>query len=74
MVCRHGSQCYLVVNDDAFDDGFVQHLLVPVLQSLGLGYLHISWVTVEYVVITLARRTRPDVCHRVPVNHTYIVQ
>ena len=32
---------YLVVNDDSFNDGLVKHLLVPVLEALGFGDLHV---------------------------------
>lgn len=41
--------------------GLVQHLSVPFLEALGFGDLLIGRVTVEDVVITFARRTRPNV-------------
>ena len=56
---------HLVVDDNSLNDGLVQHFLVPVLQSLGLGDLLFWRVTVENVVIPLWRRARPDVSHGV---------
>lgn len=56
---------HLVVNDDTFNDGFVQHLLVPVLKALGFGNLHVRGVAVEYVVVPLAGGAGPDVGHAV---------
>ena len=62
----------LVVDDNALYDGLVKHLLVPVLKPLGLGYLHVGWMAVEDIVVTFARWTRPDVCHRVAaISHQY---
>jgi len=65
---RTSSCSYLVVNDNAFNDGLIQHLLVPVLQSLWFGNFHVDWVTVEYIVISFTRRTSPDVCHCIPAH------
>lgn len=44
----------------------VQHLPVPLLQSLGLWDLLVGRVAVENVVVAFARWTRPDVALRVP--------
>lgn len=52
---------YLVVVYYALCYGFVEHLLVPLLQSLGLWDLLIQRMAVEDVVIALARRASPDV-------------
>ena len=59
------SNTYLVVNHHSFNDGLVKHLLVPILQTLGLGDLLLWWVTVENVVITLWRWAGPNVSHGV---------
>lgn len=55
----------LVIGDGMFDNAFVQHFPIPILQTLWLGYLLLGRMNVEYVVISLARRTGPNVCHRV---------
>ena len=52
---------HLVVNDNPLDDRLVEHLLVPVSQSLGLGDLHVGRVAVEDVVVSFARWTGPYV-------------
>ena len=52
--------------DDALSYSLVQHLLVPLLQSLGLGDLLVHGVAVEDVVVTLTGWTRPDVARGVP--------
>lgn len=52
--------------DDALGDGFVQHLLVPLLQPLWLGDLLVGRVAVEDVVIPFARWTGPNVTRRKP--------
>lgn len=54
-------ESYLVVVHDALSDSLVQHLFVPLLQALGLWDLLIHGVTMEDVVITFTRRTRPNV-------------
>lgn len=46
---------------DPLCEGFVQHLSVPLLESLWLGDLLIGGVAVEDVVVSLTGRTRPDV-------------
>lgn len=51
----------LVVGDDAVSESLVEHLLVPLLESLWLRNLLIQRMAVEDVVITLAWGTRPDV-------------
>ena len=54
-----------VVQHDPLDDAFVQHLLVPLLESLWFWNFLIRRMAVEDVVITLGGRTRPDVSHSV---------
>ena len=56
----------LVVVEDALGEGLVKHLAVPLLQSLGLGDLLVGGVTVEDVVVTLARGAGPDMRRHVP--------
>ena len=56
--------------DDPLGHGFVQHLLVPLLQTLGLGDLLVHGVAVEDVVVPLAGRTGPDVARGVAGNRT----
>lgn len=51
---------------DALGDGFVQHLLVPLLQPLRLGDLLVGRVTVEDVIVAFAGRTGPNVTRRKP--------
>ena len=63
----------LVVDDDALDDGFVEHLAVPVLQPLRLWDFHLRRMTVEDVVVTLARRTCPDVRHGITIKQSKLV-
>lgn len=53
--------CYLVVEDDAIIECFVEHLLVPLLEAFRLRNFLVRRMAVEDVVIALARRTRPDV-------------
>lgn len=55
---------HFVIVDDALRDGFVQHLLVPLLQPLGLGDLLVGRVAVEDVVVPFAGRTGPNVTRR----------
>lgn len=52
---------YLIVMHDALCYGFIQHLFIPLLQPLGLGYLLVCRVTVEDVIISFTRRASPDV-------------
>ena len=52
---------YLVVVHYPLCHGFVQHLLVPLLEAFGLWDLLICRVTVEDVVVPFTRRTGPDV-------------
>lgn len=51
---------YLVVMHDPLRHRFVQHLLIPLLQSFGLWDLLIDRVTVEDVVVPLAGWAGPD--------------
>ena len=61
-VCVSGS--HPIVIDDIVGFPAVQHLLVPLHQSLGFGYLLLRRVAVEDIVITLTGWARPDVgCH-----------
>lgn len=53
--------CHLIIQDNLLDDGFIEHLFVPILQPLRLGNLHVGRVAVEDVVITLRGGTCPDV-------------
>jgi len=52
---------YLVVMHDALCYRFIQHLFIPLLQPLGLGYLLVCRVTMEDVIISFTRRASPDV-------------
>lgn len=52
--------------DDAFWHRLVQHLFVPLLQSLGFGYLLVRRMAVEDVVISFTGRARPDVSSSIP--------
>lgn len=51
---------YLVVMHYPLRHRFVQHLLIPLLQSFGLWDLLISRVTVEDVVVPLTGWAGPD--------------
>lgn len=51
---------YLVIMHDSFRHSFVQHLLIPLLESFGLRDLLIGRVTMEDVVIPFAGWARPD--------------
>ena len=46
--------------DDSLGHSFVEHLFVPLLQSLGLGYLLVRGVAMEDVVVSFTWRTRPN--------------
>lgn len=59
----------LVVVEDALGKGFVEHLAVPLLQSLGLGDLLVGGMAMEDVVVTLARGAGPDMCRHVPISN-----
>lgn len=62
LMCRIPDEgLYLVVMHDPLRHGFVQHLLIPLLQSFGLGDLLIGRVTVEDVVVPLTGGAGPDV-------------
>lgn len=52
---------YLIVMHNALRYGFIQHLFIPLLQPLRLGYLLVCRVTVKDVVISFTRRASPDV-------------
>lgn len=52
--------------DDALWHRLVQHLFVPLLQSLGFGYLLIRRMAVEDVVISFTGRAGPDVSSSIP--------
>lgn len=41
----------LVVEHNAFDDAFIKHLLVPVLQPLRLWYLLLRWMAMKDVIV-----------------------
>lgn len=56
---------YLVVVEYPLCKGLVQHLTVPFLQALRFGDLLIGGVTVEDVVVTFARRARPNMSRHV---------
>jgi len=73
MLQKHDeSGTHLIVDDDAFDNGLVEHLPVPVLQALRLRDFHVSRVTVEDVIVSLAGWTCPDVSHCVATaTHTF---
>lgn len=65
-VVLHGLLQYiLVVEDDPLDDALVQHFLIPLLETFGLGDLLLGRMAVEYVVVPLGRGAGPDVCHGV---------
>lgn len=59
-------EAHFVIVDDSLGDGFVQHLLVPLLQPLWLGDLLVGRVTVENVIVPFAGRTGPNVTRRKP--------
>ena len=59
---------YLVVMHDPLRHGLVQHLLVPLLQSLGLRDLLIHRVTVEDVVIALTGWASPYMPRGIPTH------
>ena len=50
----------LVIMDDSLGHSFVEHLFVPLLQSLGLGYLLVRGVAMEDVVVAFTWWTRPN--------------
>lgn len=52
---------YLVVVQDSFSEGLVQHLPIPVLKPLRFGDLLLVGMTVEDVVIPFTWWTRPNV-------------
>ena len=53
---------YLVVDHHALQNGSIEHLLVPVLQTPWFGHALLGRMAVKNVVVAFARRTRPDVC------------
>lgn len=57
---------HFIIVDDAFRNGFIQHFLIPLLQSFGLGNLLVYRVAMEDIIIPFAGGTRPDVTCRVP--------
>lgn len=59
---------HLIVVDNALSERLIQHLLVPLLQALGLGDLLIGRVAVEDVVVALTRGTGPDVPSHIPAG------
>ena len=58
--------------DDSLGHSFVEHLFVPLLQSLGLGYLLVRGVAMEDVVISFTWGTGPDVPCHIPAEHTQL--
>lgn len=64
----------LVVMQDPLSKSLVQHLSVPLLESLGLGYLLVSRVAVENVVISFTGWTGPDVTRHIPEEGDKICQ
>ena len=59
-------KAYSVVVDDVVGLATVQHLPVPFHESLWFGNLLLHGVAVEDVVISLTRRTGPDVGRHEP--------
>lgn len=57
---------HLVIMDDALRHRLVQHLFVPLLQSLGFRYLLVRRMAVEDVVISFTGWARPDVSSSIP--------
>lgn len=57
---------HFIIVDDALRNGFIQHFLIPLLQSFRLGNLLVYWVAMEDVVIPFTGWTCPDVTCRVP--------
>lgn len=57
---------HFVIVDDAFRNGFIQHFLIPLLQSFGLGNLLVYGVAMEDIIIPFTGWTCPDVTCRVP--------
>ena len=55
----------LVLADNPVGNPLVQHLLVPILQTLRLRYLLLRRMAVEDVVVAFGRGTGPDVRHGV---------
>ncbi len=53
----------LVINHHSFNDGFIKHFLVPVLQPFWLGNFLFWWMTMEDVVVPFAWWTGPNVSH-----------
>lgn len=64
----------LVVMQDPLSESLVQHLSVPLLESLGLGYLLVSRVAVENVVISFTGWAGPDVTRHIPEEGDKICQ
>lgn len=64
----------LVVMQDPLSKSLVQHLSVPLLEPLGLGYLLVSRVAVENVVISFTGWTGPDVTRHIPEEGDKICQ
>lgn len=50
----------LVVVDNSLGHGLVEHLFVPLLQSLRLGYLLVGGMAMEYIVVSLTWGTCPN--------------
>lgn len=65
---------YLVVINDSFCKGLIQHFAVPFLKSLGLGNLLIWRMTVEDVVVPFTWWAGPNMASHIPVGENQIHQ
>ena len=64
IIVRFGLS-YLIIQYNPLNDCFVQHTLVPLLQTFRFGNFLLWRMAVKNVVITFTRGASPNVCHSV---------
>lgn len=62
---------HFIIVDNALRNSFIQHFLIPLLQTFGLGDLLVYRVAMEDIIIPFTGWTRPDVTCCVPGGGTY---
>lgn len=68
------THAHLIVSDHTFHDSFIQHLLIPFLEAFLFRNFLLRWMAMENIVVAFARRTCPNVSHRISakINQLYI--